>query len=254
MALARTTRELIRLRAKPRRILAVFPHPDDEAYGCSGALARAGLDPDAAAVLFCLTRGEASSMAAEFGLTPSEIGEMREGRLREVAGILGLDGLIVGNFPDSRLARVEVRQVASEIRAVLEALRPQVVIGHDPRGVNAHLDHVASHWTLRRALEDRPEIRFAMVAYGPEVCEAIKPRLLLSTPEEEMDAILHLSEGEAGRKEACLRVHDALVSLDRETAKAKGLLWRPPVETYDFLGEDCTPAVDDLFAGIDTEE
>lgn len=251
MSILRTIDDLKSLRDRPRRILAIFPHPDDEAYGCSGALARAGMDADTAAVLYCLTRGEASSMAAEFGMTPSEVGDMRKGRLEEVARILDLDALVVGEFPDARLARVPLPESAAAVRAAIDAFRPQVVIGHDPRGVNGHLDHVASHWIVRRAMEDSDPFRFAMVAYGPEVCEVVKPRLLFPTPEEEMDAIVTLNEEEARRKEACLRAHDALVTLDEAVAEEGKLLWRPAVETYDFLGEEFDPPAADLFAGID---
>ena len=71
MRIPGTPAELESLRGRPRRLLAVFPHPDDEAYGAAGALARAGRDPGAAAVLLCLTRGEASSMGREQATCPS---------------------------------------------------------------------------------------------------------------------------------------------------------------------------------------
>ncbi len=246
MEIARTPEGLKALSGRGKRLLAVFPHPDDEAYGCAGALARAGRDPDGAAVLLCLTRGEASKMGPERGLSPDEVGTLREGRLGEVAEILGLDGLIVETLPDSRLARCDLDEVASRIRAVLDALKPQVVIGHDPRGVNAHPDHIATHWALRHALLDRPPIRFAMLAYLQELTEMVKPRLLFATPEEDIDAVVHLSAEEADAKERALRVHEAFVTL-RDDGEPS-LLRRPPVERYDFLGEDRPEPLDDLFS------
>ena len=44
-------------------------------------LARAGADPDTAAVCLCLTRGEASSMGPQRGLTPAQVAELRTQRL-----------------------------------------------------------------------------------------------------------------------------------------------------------------------------
>jgi len=235
------------LRARARRLLVVLPHPDDEAYGCAGLLRRYGDDPGAATALFCLTRGEASAMGRERGIGPDEVAAIRRARLDEVARLVDLDVLIPGTFPDSGLARHDVHEVIGAIRGVLDAFEPQVVVGHDPRGINAHPDHIASHWALRHALHGRP-IRFAMLAYPPEVAEMAKPRLLFPTPPEDMDARITLTEREIEAKERCLRVHDALVTLvDDESDKMK---LRPAVERFDFFGESFDPPLDDLFDGL----
>ena len=246
MTLARDPAALLPLRARARRVLAVFPHPDDEAYGPAGTLARAGADPDAAAVLLCLTRGEASSMGPARGMTPEQVGVLREERLREVAAILQLDGMLVGDFPDSRLARCPLDSVSAAIRAAIDALEPQVLISHDPRGVNAHPDHIATHWAVRHALLGNGSVRLAMVAYPPSVVAAVEPRLLFATPDDEIDAVIELSPAEITAKEAALRVHEAFVTL-RPDGDPK-LLRRPPIERYDFLGENRSPPVSDLFA------
>jgi len=240
--------EIRALRGCPRRLLAVFPHPDDESYGCAGALARAGVDPDTAAVVVCLTHGEAARMGPERGLFPPQLAKLRKARMREVADILQLDALEMPGLPDGGLARMALDALARPILEILRAYRPQVVIGHDPRGVNAHPDHIATHWALRHALLQEPARRFAMLVYPEELCEAIKPRLLFATPEEEFDAVLTLSEAEIEAKEACLRIHEALVTL-REDGDAS-LLHRPPLERYDFLDEDRTPPLSDLFEGM----
>lgn len=239
-----TAEELSALRPRARRLLAVLPHPDDESYGCAGTLKRLAADPDAATVLFCLTRGEASEMGPARGLDPDEVAELRAQRMEEVGRILGLDGLILGGFPDGRLARCALDAVAAAIDEVLRVFEPQVVITHDPRGVNAHGDHIATHWAVRHALIGK-QVRLAMLAYPAEVAEAVKPRLLLPTPEHEIDAVLDLTEEEIEAKERCLRIHEAFVTL-REAAGT--LLRRPPVERYDFLGEERSPPVSDLFA------
>jgi LmbE family N-acetylglucosaminyl deacetylase len=179
------------------------------------------------------------------------VGEIRERRLLKVAAETGIDALILGGFPDSRLARVPVEEVGGAVRAVAEALRPQVIVGHDPRGVNAHPDHIASHWAIRHHLagpRDREggDVRFAMIVYRQEDADAIAPRLLFGTPEEEIDAVVRLTPEETRAKEACLRAHDALVTVVRDGPE--GLLLRPPVERFDFLGEDHAPPLPDLFA------
>ena len=244
MTAIRTVSGLQALRDRPRRLLSVFAHPDDEAYACIGALHRAATAPDGYAVHLSLTRGEASTILAERGLTPSQVGELREERLVRVAGHAKLDGLVVMDLPDSRLASTPLNTVADRIGKVLDAFRPKVLIGPDPRGVNAHPDHIAAHWAIRVALSTRPDIRFAMVAYTLEAVEAIKPRLLFATPETEIHVVLELTPDEIKAKEACLRVHDALVTLDPD--RNGELLYRPPVERYSFLGENGNSPGSDL--------
>lgn len=229
----------------PRRLLAVFAHPDDEAYGCAGALARAGADDEAAAVLCCLTRGEASTVLAADGLDREAIARLREDRLVRVGNRLALDGLIVPGLPDGRLAREPLARLGDAVAQVLDAFDPQVVVTHDPRGVNAHPDHIAAHWAVRRALEGRAPRRLAMIVYLQEMADAIAPRLLFPTPEAEVDVVLDLSPTEIEAKEACLRIHEALVTLRPEGGE--GLLVRPPVERYDLLREDLSPPSGDLF-------
>ena len=91
----------------PRRLLAVFAHPDDEAYGVSGLLARLGAAADAGAALLCLTRGEASSVYAARGLSRDEVGALRTGRLERVAEDLLLVFLDAGTLHLPFLLRLQ---------------------------------------------------------------------------------------------------------------------------------------------------
>ena len=241
--------ELARLRdlaSKPRRLLAVFAHPDDEAYGAAGALARAGFDEDAAVVLVTLTDGEASTVLAARGLARPEIAALRRGRMAQVAERLALDALLLPGFPDGGLSRLPLATTGGYVAEVLRAFRPQVLVTQDARGVNGHLDHVAAHWACRHATVSQGVSRFAQIAYPPEVAELARPRLIFPTPEAEIDAVLHLTDAERDAKEDCLRIHEAVVTLHEAADDER--LYRPPVERFDFLGEDVHPVANDLFA------
>lgn len=245
----RSTPDALRaLREHPRRLLAVFAHPDDEAYGCSGQLARAACRDDTATVLLCLTSGEASTVLASGGLDRAGIVRLREERMRRVADRLGVDSLLLPRLPDGRLAHEPLAVLGETVGEVLDAFDPQVVISHDPRGVNAHPDHIAAHWAVRRGMEGRGPRRFAMIAYLQEMADAVQPRLLFPTPESAIDAVVKLDAREARAKEDCLRIHDALVTILDEGPEE--LLRRPAVERYDFFGEAMSPPVADVFEGL----
>ncbi|MHC4952808.1 MAG: PIG-L deacetylase family protein [Planctomycetota bacterium] len=245
MALIRNATGLEPLCEKGRRILAVFPHPDDESYGPAGTLFRIGRDPDAATAVYIMTRGEASSIGPQRGITPDEVAHLRRERLGRVDAALGLDALLIGDFPDGGMAHRPLREMADAIGSCLDALRPQVVIAHDARGVNAHPDHIATHWAVRAAVEERPGIRLAMLAYPQETADAVKPRLLFPTPDRDVDCVVLLEPDEIDAKEACLDIHEAIVTMKGNGSD--GRIVRPPVERYSFLRESMDPPGDDLF-------
>jgi len=232
-------------RGAPRRVLAVFPHPDDESYGPAGTQHMAGREGSAA--VYVMTRGEASSMGPQQGLSRDEVAAVRRERLARVDAVLGLDALLLGAFPDGGMARCPLAELADAVGAALDAYGPHVVIAHDPRGVNAHPDHVAAHWAVRAALATRPGIRLAMLAYLQDVADAVAPRLLFVTPEDEVDCVVELDPPAVDAKQQALDAHEAFVTMKDD---GSGRQVRPPVDRYDFLGEAFRPPVTDLFAGL----
>ena len=146
------------------------------------------------------------------------------------------------------MAREPLSVLGDTVGEVLDALEPQVVISHDPRGVNGHPDHIAAHWAVRRGMEGRGARRFAMLVYLQEMADAVHPRLLFATPESAVDAVVTLDATEARAKEDCLRIHEALVTVLEDGPE--DLLRRPAVERYDFLGETLSPPVTDVFEGL----
>lgn len=126
------------------RLLAVFPHPDDE-IGVSGTLAQHVLRGDAAKILW-LTRGE---LASQFGDTPpAEVARVREGHGRAVAAILGAEYEFL-DYPDAGLTGG--RDEALEIARVVAAWKPDVIFTWNPEDV--HPDHRAAYWATLSALK-----------------------------------------------------------------------------------------------------
>lgn len=126
------------------RLLAVFPHPDDE-IGASGTLAKHVQRGDAAKILW-LTRGE---LASQFGDRPSqEVARIREGHGHAVAEMIGAEGEFL-DFPDSSLTGGREESVA--IAEVVVAWKPDLVVTWNPHDV--HPDHRAAYWATLSALK-----------------------------------------------------------------------------------------------------
>lgn len=156
-------------------LLAMFAHPDDEAFGCGGALARAA-DEGRRVVLVCATRGEAGEISDPALATPETLGAVREGELRCAAAALGIDEVVFLDYRDSGMAgtpenddpRAFVQQPAGAVvRQLVEIIRrerPGAVLTFEPSGGYGHPDHIAIHHHTTAALS-------AAVAatYAPEL-------------------------------------------------------------------------------------
>jgi N-acetyl-1-D-myo-inositol-2-amino-2-deoxy-alpha-D-glucopyranoside deacetylase len=125
------------------RWLVVVAHPDDESFGCGSVLAAASAAGDETVVL-CATRGE----AGESRIRTDDLAALREAELYEAARILGVGTVLVLDHVDSgmdgepaegTLAAAAAETVADEVRAVLDDVRPDVVVTLDAS--DGHRDH-----------------------------------------------------------------------------------------------------------------
>jgi N-acetyl-1-D-myo-inositol-2-amino-2-deoxy-alpha-D-glucopyranoside deacetylase len=127
------------------RILVAVAHPDDESFGCGSVLARAHAEGHETSVL-CATRGEAGHSRID----TDDLAGLREAELRSAAALLGVgsvrlldhaDSDMTGDPPAGALVAVPLEVLAAEIRTVIEAVRPDVVVTLDAS--DGHRDHAA---------------------------------------------------------------------------------------------------------------
>lgn len=127
----------------PLRLLAVFPHPDDETLGMGASLAW-HVDHGIECHLICATRGQRgwSGPADEYpGL--DELGRIREAELRCATAHLGLSDVVVLDYVDGDLDQASPTDVIAELASHVRRIRPQVVVTYAPDGLYGHPDHVA---------------------------------------------------------------------------------------------------------------
>jgi len=111
-------------------ILAIIAHPDDETFGCGGALALHASKGHDVGVL-CLT------------CSPAE----RRSELERAASILGVDEPII--FPEEKLAGGP--ETIRRISDVIVEHRPEVVLTHLP--FDYHREHRLAHELVKEAVE-----------------------------------------------------------------------------------------------------
>jgi N-acetyl-1-D-myo-inositol-2-amino-2-deoxy-alpha-D-glucopyranoside deacetylase len=137
-------------------LLAVFAHPDDEAFGTGGTLARYAAG-GAEVTLVCATRGEAGEIADESLATPATLGHVRENELRCAAETMGIREVVFLDYRDSGMVGTAENQhpdalinapaavVVTQLAGIIRRIRPEVVVTFEPNGGYGHPDHIAIH-------------------------------------------------------------------------------------------------------------
>lgn len=121
---------------KPKRMLVILAHPDDESFAVGGTLAKYA-HRGVQVILLCATRGEAGIA----GVEPEKAGDIRERELRLAAEQLGIEVHFMG-YPDGGLANTEPGMLLETITCWIGMVQPQLILTFGPEGVSGHPDHV----------------------------------------------------------------------------------------------------------------
>ena len=139
---------------RPRTLLGVFAHPDDESFGPGGTLARYAAQGVQAHVIIA-TDGDAGSVTESHRRQGGRtLAQERSEELARAAVELGVTSIWNLPYRDSgmrgsadnehprALAQQPVERLAAELVDYIRRLKPQVVITHDPYGGYGHPDHI----------------------------------------------------------------------------------------------------------------
>lgn len=113
--------------------VAIFAHPDDEAFGPSGTLAILSKTHDV--YLLCATRGEA-------GGNHPRLAKIRSAELEKSAHIIGIKKVYFLGFTDGMLSNSLYHSLAGKIERKLRLLKPEILISYEPKGISGHIDHI----------------------------------------------------------------------------------------------------------------
>jgi LmbE family N-acetylglucosaminyl deacetylase len=142
-------------------LMAVHAHPDDEATGTGGVLARYAAEGMQTVLVTC-TDGRCGD--APGGIKPGEPGHdpeavvaLRRAELEASCAVLGVSHLEVLGYPDSGMMgwpqndapgsfwTTPVTEAAERLAKLMQHYRPDVVVTYDENGFYGHPDHIQAN-------------------------------------------------------------------------------------------------------------
>ena len=131
-----------------KNVLIVAAHPDDEALGCAGTMAKHVASGDKVHVIF-MTNGVGSRNTT----SNSDI-ENRQAAARKSADILGVTSMKHFDFPDNKMDTVSLLDIVKSIENVINKLQPEIIYTHHIGDLN--IDHQITHKVVMTACRPQP--------------------------------------------------------------------------------------------------
>jgi LmbE family N-acetylglucosaminyl deacetylase len=131
-----------------KTVLVVAAHPDDEALGCGGTMARHAAEGDSVYVLF-MTNG----VDARQNVNNNDAG-VRSEAAEKACKILGAKEYIYYDFPDNRLDTVALLDITQSIEKVISRIQPEIIYTHHIGDLN--IDHRRTHEAVMTACRPQP--------------------------------------------------------------------------------------------------
>lgn len=162
---------------KERHLLVIFPHPDDEAFGVSGTIAK-HVRNGTPVTYTCLTLGQ---MGRNMGNPPfatrESLPQIRKKELKEAAEVLGIQDLRMLGYRDKTIEFLNEEGLINEFTSIIKEVNPSLIITFYP-GYSVHPDHDACGSAVVKAVErltdkDRPKLH--CVAFSNNCEEEIGP-------------------------------------------------------------------------------
>jgi LmbE family N-acetylglucosaminyl deacetylase len=149
------------MRERRLTLMAVHAHPDDEATGTGGVLAKAAAEGIRTVLVTCTDGrcgdGPDGVKPGEPGHDPLAVAAFRRTELATSCAELGIESLELLDYADSGMAgwatndapgsfwSTPVEEAAARLAELIERYRPDVVVTYDENGFYGHPDHIQAH-------------------------------------------------------------------------------------------------------------
>ena len=132
------------------RVMVVAAHPDDEALGCGGTIARHVNEGDEVHLVF-MTDGIGARNGLEMGSKQN-----RNNAAHLASELLGVKSVEFLDFPDNEMDAVPLLNVTKAIEELISKYLPQVIYTHHVGDLN--IDHQITHKAVLTACRPQPEM------------------------------------------------------------------------------------------------
>ena len=171
--------------------------------------------------------------------------------MQDVKRVLGLTGMRVLDFPDSKLKEVDPWAIEQAVREDMRRIRPHVIVTYPVHGISGFHDHIITHTTITRAyLEARgPEspwlqrLAYFTIASKPDTF----PWHLNVTKPEEIDCVFQATDQDL---ELAHKSLDCYVTYADVIAETKIHDFFDKDVHFEIFREDHKPPLTDLCAGL----
>ncbi|HSP37948.1 MAG TPA: PIG-L family deacetylase [Frankiaceae bacterium] len=142
-------------------LMAVHAHPDDEATGTGGVLAKAAAEGIRTVLVTCTDGrcgdGPDGVKPGEPGHDPLAVAEFRRAELDTSCALLGIESLELLGYADSGMVgsasndaagsfwSTPLDESAGRLAELIDRYRPDVVVTYDENGFYGHPDHIQAH-------------------------------------------------------------------------------------------------------------
>jgi LmbE family N-acetylglucosaminyl deacetylase len=250
-------------------------HPDDEAIGTGGTIAKAVKDGHRV-VLVTATRGENGEYPEGFLADGETLASRREQEMAAAVAVLGIARHVFLGYRDSGMMgtpenddpasfwQADVEEAAQRLAKILEEEKADVLTLYDENGIYGHPDHIkvwqvgvrageiAGVRKVYEATVNRTRWRRQAERMDPPPNDA--PRTIefpLGVEEDQITTAIDVRDFVAKKKEA-MRAHQSQITEDSFFLKMPDEAFAEGFGTEWFILRGAPPGIDedDLFAGL----
>ena len=137
-----------------KRVLVIAAHPDDEVLGCGATIAKHAERGDGVHVVIMAEGATSRDEKRDCDRRRSELSELAEAA-HKAKEILGINSLILLDFPDNRMDSVDLLDVVKVVEHHIDRVKPDIVYTHHSGDVN--IDHRRIHEAVVTACRALPK-------------------------------------------------------------------------------------------------